>query len=164
MKMTLPQVKIALILALIGLCSSCNNKSPEERAQARAALESEMKTAIEKVIEIVNQPVTRLVRKESMEVATYRPGWFHEGASKPDYNSVDVRKTRETPYGKHKYVTSDITPGFAFLGSELEFNPMTKYFYIDYNLPKKKLSDAEMEEVNRLYRIIDRCEKDLANL
>jgi hypothetical protein len=164
MKMTVPRVKIALILALSGLCCSCKSQSPEARAQARTALESEMKTAIAQVIEIVNQPVTRLVRKDAMEVATFGPGWFHQGASKPDYKSVDVRKSRETPYGRHKYVTSDITPGFVFLGSELEFNSMTKYFYIDYNLPKKKLSDSEMEEVNRLYRIIDRCEKDLASL
>jgi len=63
-----------------------------------------------------------------MQVATYRPGWFHEGASKPDFNNVDVRTTRETPYGQYEYVTSDLNPGVAWAGSQVEFNSMTKYF------------------------------------
>jgi hypothetical protein len=41
-----------------------------------------------------------------------------------------------------------------FLGKELEFNAMTKYFYVDRSLPKKRLSEAEMIEINSLYRII----------
>lgn len=43
-----------------------------------------------------------------------------------------------------------------FIGSELEFNKMTKYFYVDRTLPKKRLSDAEMVEINSLYRVIGR--------
>ena len=31
-------------------------------------------------------------------------------------------------------------------------------------MPKKKLSQAEMLEINRLYRIIGRCERQLAQL
>jgi len=42
------------------------------------------------------------------------------------------------------YVTSDLNPGVVFVGSEIEFNPMTKFFYIDRSLPKKKLTEAEM--------------------
>ena len=42
---------------------------------------------------------------------------------KPDFNNVDVRKSRETPYDSHPYVTSDLNPGFVFIGAELEFNP-----------------------------------------
>jgi hypothetical protein len=45
-----------------------------------------------------------------------------------------------------------------FVGSELEFNAMTKYFYRDLTLPKRKLSDAEMIKVNDLYRMIGRDE------
>jgi hypothetical protein len=105
-----------------------------------------------------------LARSEGMQVATYQPGWFHEGASKPNFNTVDVRTTRETPYDQHQYVTSDLNPDIVFIGSELEFNPMTKYFYTDRSLPKKKLSEADMIEINRLYRIIGRCETQLAEL
>ena len=99
-----------------------------------------------------------------MQVSTYRPGWFHEGAIKPNFNTVDVRATRETPYDPRPYVTSDLNPGVVFIGSQLEFNPMTKYFYTDRSLPKKKLSEAEMIEINRLYRTIGRCEQQLAEL
>jgi hypothetical protein len=154
-------IRIALFAMLIGLCSSCSTQQASTQNQ-RSALESEMKAAIQQVQQIVNQPVTRLTRTQEMRVATYRPGWFHDGASKPDYNIVDVRTTRETPYDKNEYVTSDLNPGVVFIGSELEFNPMTKYFYTDRSLPKKKLSEAEMLEINRLYRIIGRCEQQLA--
>jgi hypothetical protein len=49
-----------------------------------------------------------------------------------------------------------------FIGRELEFNPMTKYFHTDRTLPKKRLSEAEMLEINRLYRVIGRDEQALA--
>ena len=38
---------------------------------------------------------------------------------------------------------------------------MTKIFYIDRSLPKKKLTEAEMVEINRLYRVIGNCERQL---
>jgi hypothetical protein len=148
----------------MGLCQSCLAQTSANTQAQRAALEAEMKNAIQEVQRIVNQPVTRMARLEEMRVATYKPGWFHNGAVKPDFNNVDVRKTRETPYDQHEYVTSDINPGVVFLGLELEFNSMTKYFYTDYSVPKKKLTDAEMLEINRLYRIIGRCERELAKL
>src|SRR5439155_13080426 len=99
-----------------------------------------------------------------MHVSQYSPGWFHEGAAKPDFNTVDVRATQETPYDKHEYVTSDLNPNIVFIGRQLEFNSMTKYFYTNRSLPKKKLTQAEMEEINRLYRIIGRCEQQLAQM
>jgi hypothetical protein len=49
-------------------------------------------------------------------------------------------------------------------GYLLEFNAMTKYFYTDRSTPKKRLGQAEMAEVNRLYRIIGAREQDLARL
>jgi hypothetical protein len=55
-----------------------------------------------------------------------------------------------------------LNPGVCFLGNELEFNAMTKFFYTDRTLPKKKLTEAEMLEINRLYRIIGTCEQKLA--
>ena len=62
------------------------------------------------------------------------------------------------------YVTSDLNPGVVFVGRQLEFNAMTKYFYLDRSVPKKKLTQAEMVEINRLYRIIGHCEQQLARL
>lgn len=106
--------------------------------------------ATARVIEIVNQPVRHLAR--SGPVAVYSPGWFHAGAIRPDFNTVDVRTTQELIYKDH--VTSDLNPTEMFIGSELEFNAMTKYFYADLSLPKKRLSGLEMEEINSLYRTI----------
>ena len=123
-----------------------------------------MNQAMDKVREIVNQPVTPLARTPEMVVSTYRPGWFHQGATKPHFSSVDVRGTQDTQYGKHEFVTSDLNPGFAWFGSQVEFNSMTKYFYTDYSLPKKKLTEGEMLEINELYRIIGRCEQELVDL
>jgi hypothetical protein len=130
-------------------------------ASSIAEIKSQMDSAISRVKEIVNQPVESLPRTPDMQVATYSPGWFHPGAEKPDFNTVDVRATRLLPYDQHQYVTSDLNPGVVFIGSELEFNPMTKYFYTDRSVPKKKLTEAEMLEINRLYRLIGKCEQRL---
>lgn len=120
-----------------------------------------MDDAIMRVKAIVNQPVTKVPCGPGMEWATYPDGWFHPGAEKPDFNKVDVRETRANIYDKSEYVSSKDNPGFVFIGKELEFNSATKYFYTDRALPKKKLSEAEMLEINRLYRIIGQCEQKL---
>ncbi|QKD13942.1 hypothetical protein [Mesorhizobium sp. NZP2077] len=104
----------------------------------------------QKVVEIINQPITHLPRSGSFTV--FSPGWFHPGATKPDFHNVDIRTTQELTY--EGYVTSDLNPTEMFIGRELEFNAMTKYFYTDRTLPKKRLSDTEMVEVNGLYRVI----------
>ena len=156
-------IRFPLFLLFLVFCQSCGLSKAQIEAR-RAELESEKQAAIQKVQSIVNQPVTPLRRTEDMRVSTYRPGWFHDGAATPDFNNIDVRTTRETPYDRSQYVTSDLNPGVVFLGRELEFNSMTKYFYVDRSLPKKKLSDDEMLEINRLYRIIGSCERQLAKL
>jgi hypothetical protein len=51
-----------------------------------------------------------------------------------------------------------------WVGKDTEFNAMTKFFYLDRTLPKKKLTEAEMVEVNRLYRVIGLCEQNLSML
>lgn len=162
--MSMKAVCQVALLSLLGLLTaSCATQSSAASAQ-RAELESEMKVAIEKVQFLVNQPVEPLLRVEGMQVSTYKPGWFHEGASKPDYNNVDIRRTQDLSYGKNEYVTSDLNPGIVFRGAEVEFNSMTKFFYTDRSLPKKRLTEAEMVEINRLYRIIGRCEDALTKL
>ena len=123
------------------------------------ARNEDIREAIAKVKQIVNQPVIALPRDPAVRVALYSPGWFHAGALKPDFLRVDVRKTQQFPYERHEYVTSDLNPGVMFRGRDLEFNPMTKYFYTERLLPKKRLTEEEMLEINRLYRIIARGEE-----
>lgn len=139
-------------------------QSPSTNQVQMATLQAEMDAAIAEVKKIVNQPVRRFSRSKSMKVVSYKSGWFHEGASRPIFNSVDVRQTRELPYAQYPYVTSDLNPGIVFAGPDLEFNAATKYFYTDYSSPKKKLTEAEMLEINRLYRVIGRCETEMDRL
>jgi hypothetical protein len=120
-----------------------------------------MEDAIARVKAIVNQPVTKVTRTPDMAVSTVQGNWFHDGAIRPNFDTVDVRATQDLQYGSHQYVTSDQNPGVVFYGRELEFNSMTKYFYVDRSLPKKRLTAPEMLEINRLYRIIGECEKKL---
>lgn len=133
--------------------------------QQIATIKAQMDAAILRVQQIVNQPVTELRRTLDMQVATFGPGgWFHPGAIKPNFLTVDVRATQEFPYSQFQYVSSDLNPGVVFLGSELEFNSMTKYFYTNRSVPKKKLTEPEMLEINQLYRVIGRCEHQLFDL
>jgi hypothetical protein len=94
-------------------------------------------------------------------VSVYKPGWFHPGATRPDFDTVDVRQHQEFPYADHKFVTSHLNPGIVYLGADLEFNSMIKYFYTDRAHPKRKLTEPEMLEINRLYRIIGKCEQEI---
>ena len=120
-------------------------------------LNAETTQAEQRVVEIVNQPITHLPRAGPVEL--FSPGWFHAGAMKPDFDNVDIRATQEFPYDGN--VTSDVNPSEMFIGSELEFNAMTKYFYADLTLPKKRLSSAEMIKINGLYRVIGQGEQAL---
>ena len=123
-------------------------------AAAAPSTQARVEEAINKVKLIVNQPVQAYPREPGVRIWVYRPGWFHEGAIVPDFAAVDVRRTQEVLYAEHEWVSSNINPDLMWRGSDLEFNPMTKYFYTDRTVPKKRLTDAEMLEVNRLYRII----------
>ena len=134
--------------------------TPDEQ---RAALQAEITNAWQGVIKIVNQPARAYARTAGLSVSVY-PYWFHPGASIPDFDTVDVRKTQDLHYANQPYVTSDLNPNVVFMGRDLEFNSMTKLFYVDRSLPKHRLSEAEMLEVNRLYRIIGRCQRDIRRL
>lgn len=154
---------LLLSLFLLGLCCPLRSaaQQPGNGPAQTNSLQAELAAATTQVEKIINQPVTAHMRTASMQVGTY-PGWFHPGATKPAFDTVDVRTTQETPYDKFAYVCSDTNPRMVFVGRELEFNSMTKYFYKDRTVPKKKLTEAEMVEVNRLYRIIGRCQRQLA--
>jgi hypothetical protein len=158
-----------LLLAIVVVCALNLNafgqhvtNSPAHSAGDTNAVKAEMDAAIHQVEKIVNQPVTAYRAAPDTQFSVFKEGWFHPGAMKPDFDKVDVRQTQETPYAKYPLVSSDLNPGIVFVGSQLEFNSMTKYFYTNRTLPKKKLTDAEMQEINRLYRIIGRCEHQLS--
>jgi hypothetical protein len=121
---------------------------------ASADVNADVNEAIERVKQIVNQPVQSYPRDPSARVTVYSPGWFHPGAIEPDFRNVDVRRTQDLSYGRREWVTSDVNPGVMFRGADVEFNAMTKYFYTDRSLPKKRLTEEEMLEINRLYRVI----------
>jgi hypothetical protein len=130
-----------------------------------AALKAQRNDAIFKVQDIVNQPITHLKRTADMlDVGDYQDGWFHPGAITPDFDTVDVRASQQLVYSGNKYVTSPANPGEVFLSSQLEFNLMTKYFFTDRSLPKKKLTEDEMLEINQQYRIIGHCNSRLLDL
>jgi hypothetical protein len=132
--------------------------------QQVAAVQSTPDKALERVKVIVNQPVDHVRRTPDMSVSVFSPGWFHEGAIKPDFATVDIRATQDLQYSKSTYVTSNLNPGEVFIGNQLEFNSMTKYFYIDRTLPKRRLEESEMLEINQLYRTIARSTQRLEQL
>jgi hypothetical protein len=119
-----------------------------------------MNTAMTRAKAIINQPVAAFPMTPDIRVVTFKP-WFHPGAEKPDFKTVDIRTTQQKVYDQYSYVNSDENPYVYYVGSDLEFNSMTKYFYVDRSVPKKKLTEAEMLEINRLYRIIADCEEEL---
>ena len=130
-----------------------------------AADKAAMSKAMDQVKQIVNRPPPSVPITPDMRVASYGGAWFHPGGSKPDFSTVDVRTTRDlSNYSKFPFVSSDLNPGIAFPGDQLEFNPMLKFFYTDRTLPKLKLSEEDMVEINRLYRIIGKFETDLSRL
>jgi hypothetical protein len=130
---------------------------PIDPAKAKAMMDD----AIAHVKAIVNQPVRALPRTADMDVSVYGPGWFHPGAEEPEYVDIDIRATQDLQYSKHPFVTSDLNPGVAFVGSQVEFNANTKFFYEDRSLPKARLTEDEMLEINRLYRTIAKCRSAL---
>jgi hypothetical protein len=132
-------------------------------ADQAAALQALIKRAVDRVIAIVNQPVPKVPLTPSLNAGLWSPGWFHPGAITPNFDTVDVRKTQDTAqYSKYPYVTSNLNPTAAFPGNQVEFNPMTKLFYQDRTLPKKRLSEREMVEINSLYRVIGKSKAQLA--
>ena len=125
-------------------------------------LKRRMKDALTRVNTIVNQTVDSVPLTPALRAAFWPDGWFHPGAGIPDFNTVDIRTTQETKqYAENAFITSNLNPSVAFRGADVEFNSMTKMFYIDRSLPKKRLTEEEMVEINRLYRVIGSCERQL---
>ncbi len=157
---------VGIVLVWLALsATSCGRADGTADSQKEAAaVQAEMNQAVQKVVAIVNQPVKVLPLDDGVEVFRISEPWFHPGAIMPEFRTVDIRKTQDLTYAKWHYVTCVLTPGVMFEGSELEFNSMTKFFYVDRSLPKKKLTEAEMVEINNLYRTIGRCQDRLLSL
>ena len=143
----------------VRMASNTNTNKPPDAA---AVAQADLADAISQVQAIINQPVKQYPEQEGIAAGHFST-WFDAGAKLPDFKNADVRTTQETNYSQFQYVVCDLNHGVVFLGDDLEFNPMTKYFYTDRTLPKKKLTQAEMNEVNRLYRLIWEASDRLAD-
>ena len=139
-------IKVVMLLFLLTL-SGVQLAGAVSVSEQVAALKAERDTAIFRAQDIVNQPVRHLKLTLGLNVTVY-PAWFHDGFVTPSFLTVDVRVTQQFPYQGHQYVTSPLNPGEVFIGDELEFNSMTKYFYTSRSVPKKKLTEPEMLEIN----------------
>lgn len=115
----------------------------------------------DRVRALVNQPPPSLPRTVRMRVQTNAGAWYPETATAPDYANVDVRATQQKNYDGKGYLATAAAPGVVYLGDELEFNPLLNYYYVDRTLPKKKLTSAEMEQINALFREIAECDQQL---
>ena len=111
------------------------------------AVKQQLDATVRRIVEIVNQDVPAYKRQSGMRLFEC---YYHDGATRPDFGNVDVRATRETPYNSYEYILWKGREDVVWSTKDLEFNPMTKYFYVDRSVPKKKLTDSEMEEINRL--------------
>ena len=155
---------LAVFVAVLSGPTAGYAQNDAGKEQQIAAVQAKLDAAVARVKAIVNQPVNHLTRTPDMNVSVFSPGWFHDGAIKPDFATVDVRATQDLLYSEYPYVTSDMNPGEVFAGSDLEFNAMTKYFYTDRTVPKKRLTEAEMLEINQLYRTIAQSTQQLEQL
>jgi hypothetical protein len=129
-----------------------------------AAAKAEENKAMDEVRRIVNQPVRSFPLTPDMSVTTFQGSWFHWNHGPPNYKGVDVVTCQQLPYAKSTYVNCDVNPGVVYYGRDLEVNGALEYFYNDNTSPKRRLSLAEMNEINRLYRIIGSCEDALLAL
>jgi len=131
------------------------------QAEQVAVWKRKLDEAVATVVAVINRPVPSVPRPPQLRIMG---GLFHDGATRPDFNTVDVRATQEGMFDAEPYITWQGSPDLMWVGKDTEFNSMTKYFYVDRSVPKRKLTEAEMLEVNRLYRIIGQCEQQLAGL
>ncbi len=115
----------------------------------------------ERIRSLVNQPPPSLPRTVRMRVQSTSGAWYPETSAAPDYAQVDVRATQQNNYDGKGYLATATDPGVVYLGDELEFNPVLNYYYVDRTLPKKKLTPAEMEQINALFREIAELDQQL---
>lgn len=124
-------------------------------ARSAGSARGDFERTTRQVQAIVNQTPPVVARPPARaEVYHYA---FHPGTNPPDYRAVDLAATREL--WKGQYVYMDDAPGVYYRSADCEFNPQTKCFYLSRSVPKKRLSDAEYQELTRLYRLLGQQEK-----
>jgi hypothetical protein len=159
----------ALAFADILQCGRQALASPDPAkatASLRKALErfqQEMTQTVFRVQAIVNQVPATCSPPEPGEGS--KIVGLHEGAIKPDFNTVDVSKSQDA-YEKYseRALSVEGAPNVYYLCKDCEFNIQLKYFYTRRDLAKKKLTTNEMQEINRLYRILGNDEKQIVRL
>ena len=129
------------------------------RTKAARTARAEFDRTTRQVQAIVNQ--TPPVVPKTAGAESYHYG-YHPGAEKPDYDAADSLQSKRELW-KGEFVNMDDAPGVFYRSSECEFNPQTKFFYLNRSLPKKKLSDAEYHELTRLYHLLGQQEKTVAD-
>jgi len=132
--------------------------------QKEALLKLSLRQAELRIQAIVNQPIPPMERTRTMRVWTYPRHWYDGGPIRPNFAMADIRTTQKAMYDEYEYVRSESNADWIYRGRDLEYNALTRYFYNDMTLPKKKLSETEMVEINTHFRTIARCERELAAL
>lgn len=133
---------------------------------AAGAKEKAVKTARVDFDKTTHQ-VQGIVNQTPAIVANPPPGaevfhyLIHDGANPPDYKAENLQGTREL--WKGQYVYMEDAPGVYYRGADCEFNAQTKYFYLNRKVPKKRLTDAEYQELTRLFRQLGQQEKAVAD-
>ncbi len=117
---------------------------------------AQMEAAVQRAQAIVNQVPPTVTKPPGAQSWNYG---YHPGATKPDFNKTDIVSGREL--WLHDYIDMQGSPGVYYRGTDCEFNSQTKFFFTNRSLPKKRLTDAEYQELVRLYRFLGRCEHDL---
>src|ERR1700722_4669423 len=106
--------------------SALTSIGPDNKVPDSADPKMVMDAAVARVKEIVNQPVRAVPDTRDLENVGHGADWFHPGAIKPDFDTLDVRKTQDTSnYDRYNYIRCDLNPGVAFPTKEIEFNSMT---------------------------------------
>ena len=121
------------------------------------ATRGDLDAAVARIRAIVNQVPAPVIKPRGAESWT---SGFHPGAIQPDFDHVDLLRERQV-LSTQPYMEMQGAPNVFYRGDDCEFNPQTKFFYTNRELPKKKLSDAEYGELTRLYRFVGKCERDL---
>lgn len=134
-------------------CLSLTNL-PAAIQQQGVAVRAEIKATVASVQALVNQVPPVVVKPPGAKSQTRS---YHPGATKPDFNTADVVSGREGFPGA-EYLQWEGKPNVFYRSEDCEFNSQTKMFYTARDVPKKKLTDAETQELVRLYRLIGKDE------
>ena len=126
--------------------------------KSAAEAQADLQSLTRKVQAIVNQTPPAVPQPpKGPEIYSYD---YHPGATKPDFNNANLLPTRELWKGDFVHMNS--APDVYYHSADCEFNPQTKYFFTSRNVPKKRLTNAEYQELTRLYRLMGRDEQRLA--